>query len=292
MLYFIQNNNYKVGVDSRGAELKHFVKLDEQLELIWQGNPEIWASSAPTLFPIVGELPNQQYEFEGQTYHMKRHGFARHKEFKVVDHEKDKLVFELNYDDETLEQFPFKFSLLVAFKLEENKLGVSYLVRSEDDKAMYFSVGGHPGFNVPLYPNEQFEDYFIEFDQEETLSRYLLSDEGLLNGTATSLMEATNMLPLSHNLFEKDAIVLKDVISEKVTLGSRTNPLKIEIAFKGFPFLGIWSKPGPAPFVCIEPWCGVASRVGESGLLQEKEGIQQLGPKQSFERTFFITVTS
>ncbi|WP_242926764.1 aldose 1-epimerase family protein [Pontibacter vulgaris] len=292
MLYFIQNNNYKVGVESRGAELHHFIKLDEQLELIWQANPAIWASHAPNLFPIIGELPNQQYEFDGHTYHMNRHGFARHKEFKVVGHDKDKLVFELTHDDETLAQYPFKFTLLIAYKLEGNQLGVSYLVRCDDDKAMYFSVGGHPGFNVPLYPNEQFEDYYLEFEQEESLSRYLLDGTGLLNGDTERVLEGTNILPLTHDYFTKDAIVLKDLNSSKVTLASRTNPLRIEVAFDGFPYLGIWSKKEQVPYICIEPWCGVASRVGESGLLQDKEGIQQLAPKQAFERTFTITVTT
>ncbi|MFD2246118.1 aldose 1-epimerase family protein [Pontibacter ruber] len=290
MLYFIENDNFKVGVESKGAELHHFIKKDENLELIWQADPAIWGSHAPNLFPIVGELPDQQYTFQDKTYQMKRHGFARHKEFKVVDNEKDKVVFELNYDDETLEQFPFKFALLVAYKLEGNRLGVSYLVRNEDDKAMYFSVGGHPGFNVPFYPGENYDDYYLEFENRETVSRYLLNDAGLLNGDTERVLENTHLLPLRHSYFEKDAIVLKDLTSEKVTLGSRTNPLRIEVSFPGFPFLGIWAKPGPSPYLCIEPWCGIAGRAGESGKLEEKEGINMLGPKLSFERTFTITI--
>src|SRR5690606_29160130 len=81
MLYFLENDNYKVGIESRGAELQHFIKKDEELELIWQADPQVWASHAPTLFPIIGELPNGSYTYEDETYHMKRHGFARHKEF-------------------------------------------------------------------------------------------------------------------------------------------------------------------------------------------------------------------
>lgn len=290
MLYFLQNDNYKVGIESRGAELQHFIKLDEQLDFIWGADPNVWASHAPNLFPIVGEVPGGAYTFQGKAYAMKRHGFARHKEFKLVDQHHDKLVFELTHDAETLAQYPFEFTLLVAYKLEWNKLSVTYLVRSEDDHSLYFSVGGHPGFKVPFYADEQYTDYYLEFEQEETLSRYLLNEQGLQNGDTERVLQQERVLHLSHTYFEKDALVFKNLNSEKVTLASTTNPRAIEIAFKGFPYLGIWAKPGPSEFVCIEPWCGIASRVGESGELQQKEGIHELGPKQAFERTFSITI--
>ncbi|GAB3528832.1 aldose 1-epimerase family protein [Pontibacter brevis] len=290
MLHILENEQYKVGVESQGAELQHFFKKDENQELVWVGDPAIWSGQAPNLFPIVGELPNQQYTYNGKTYHMKRHGFARRREFKLVDEKKNKLVFELKHDEETMEQYPFEFRLLIAYQLQQNRLSVTYQVTNPDDEKMYFSVGAHPGFNVPLYPNERYEDYYIQFEEEETASRHLLSEEGLLNGDTERLLEQSKVLPLDRSLFDKDAVVLKRLKSEKVTLASRTNPRRIEVAFEGFPYLGIWAKPGPAPFVCIEPWCGIASRVGETGELQDKEGIIELRPGQIFERTFTVTV--
>lgn len=290
MLHFIQNDHFKVGVESTGAELQHFIRKKEDLEFIWVADPAIWGSHAPNLFPIIGELQNKQFEYDGKTYKMQRHGFARKKEFKLVEQDRDKLVFELKEDEETLAQYPFKFTLLIAYKLSGHKLGVTYLVQNDSDEAMYFSLGGHPGFNVPFYPEEEYSDYYIEFEEKETLSRYLLNEEGLLSGDTERVLEDENRLQLQHGYFDKDALVFKDLSSEKVTLLSRNHPLKLELTFKGFPYLGIWAKPGPSPYVCIEPWCGIASRVGESGELKEKEGIQQIGPKQSFERTFSITV--
>lgn len=290
MLHFIQNDHYKVGVESIGAELQHFIRKKEELEFIWVADPAIWASHAPNLFPIVGELQDFQFEHDGKVYKMQRHGFARKKEFALVDQERDKLVFELKHDKETLSQYPFKFTLLIAYKLEGNKLEITYLVRSENEEAMYFSLGGHPGFNVPFYPDEQYTDYYIEFEKEETLSRHLLNDNGLLNGDTERVLENESILPLKHSYFDKDALVFKNMNSERLTLASRNHPVKLEVAFSGFPYLGIWAKPGPSPYVCIEPWCGIASRAGGSGKLKDKEGIQELAPKQSFERTFTITV--
>jgi len=290
MLHYIQNDTYKVGVESLGAELQHLIKKKEQLEFIWVADPAVWPKHAPNLFPIVGELPDHQYELDGKVYKMQRHGFAREKEFKLVDQERDKLVFELEQDEDTLKHYPYKFTLLIAYKLEGATLSVSYLVRNENEQAMYFSLGGHPGFNVPFYSNEQYTDYFLEFEKEETLSRYLLTSEGLLSGDTERVLQDEKTLPLQHSYFDKDALVFKGLRSEKVTLASRNHPLKLELKYKGFPYLGIWAKPGESPYVCIEPWCGIAGRLGESGKLKEKEGINELGPKQSFERTFSITV--
>ncbi len=291
MLHFLENDLFKVGVDTLGAELQHLVKKDENLELIWAGDPAIWAGHAPNLFPIVGELPDQQYTYDGETYQMLRHGFARRNEFKLVEEQQEKLVFELSHSEQTLAQYPFKFRLLIAYQLKENTLAITYQVTNIDQKKLYFSVGAHPGFNVPLYANEQFEDYYLEFEQEETASRHLLNANGLQNGDTERVLEQSNRLDLNHQLFEKDALVLKRLNSEKVTLASRKSPLRIEVAFEGFPYLGIWSKPGgSAPFLCIEPWCGLASREGDSGELADKEGINELPPGQTFERTFTVTV--
>jgi len=290
MLYFLQSDNYEVGVDSLGAELQHFIKLDEKLELIWQADPAVWAGQAPNLFPIVGELPEQQYTYNGKTYHMGRHGFARRRQFKLVEEQRDKLVFELKYDDETLQQYPFKFRLLIAYKLENNRLSVTYQVTNTDDHTSYFSLGAHPGFNVPLYAGEQYQDYYLEFEEEETLSRHLLNADGLLSGDTERVLTQKRILPLQHAYFNKDALVFKRLKSEKVTLASQTNPRRIELAFEGFPYLGVWAKPGPSQYVCIEPWCGIASREGGTSELKEKEGINELRPEASFERTFSITV--
>lgn len=290
MLYFLENDYFKVGIESMGAELQHFIKKDEDLELIWVGDPTIWGSHAPNLFPIVGELPAQQYTFDGHTYHMNRHGFARKKEFELIEEKDSKLVFQLKDDEETLEQYPFKFRLLVAYKLNDNKLEVTYQVLNENKKAMWFSVGAHPGFNVPLYNNEQYTDYYLEFEQEETLRRYLIDENGLQTGETELINEQTKVLPLNHRYFDKDAIILKELNSESVILASHNGPRKIEISFQGFPYLGIWAKPGPSPYICIEPWCGIASSNSGGTELQEKEGINELAPKQVFERTYSIQV--
>lgn len=290
MLYYIENEDFRVGIESMGAELQHFIKIQDGLELIWTGDPAIWPGQAPNLFPIVGALPNNAFTHEGQAYTMLRHGFARKTEFELVEEKKDKLVFGLTHSEETLAQYPFKFKLYIAFKLQKNSLSVTYHVINTDDKSIYFSIGGHPGFNVPLYPNETYTDYYLEFEHSETAARYLIDEAGLQTGETERIITDSQVLPLQHRYFDKDAIVLKDLKSHKVTLASEKSPHRLEMNFEGFPFLGIWAKPGASPYVCIEPWCGITSKVGDTGELKDKEGIVGLSPEGTFERTFTLTV--
>lgn len=290
MLYFIENKNFKVGIESMGAELQHFVKVKDGVELIWQGDPAVWPGHAPNLFPIVGALPENKFSYEGQEYQMLRHGFARRTEFKLIEEKEDKLVFELKHNEKTLGQYPFKFTLLLAFKLEENSLSTTYHITNADEKSMYFSVGGHPGFNVPLYEGEQYTDYYLEFEKPETVVRYLIDEAGLQTGKTERVLTESNIMPLQQSYFHKDAIVLKDLKSQKVALVNKAGSHRMEMTFEGFPFLGIWAKPGTSQFICMEPWCGVTSKVGDSGELKEKEGIIALSPKATFERSYTLTV--
>ncbi len=291
MLHYLENQYLRVGIESMGAEMQHLIKLEEGLELLWTGDPAIWSGQAPNLFPIVGALPNDTFTHEGKAYTMLRHGFARKTEFELVEEKKDKLVFSLTHSEKTLAQYPFKFKLYIAYKLEENSVSATYHVINTDDKTIYFSVGGHPGFNVPLYPNETYTDYYLEFEHRETAARYLIDATGLQTGETERVLTDSRVLPLQHEYFDKDAIILKDLKSHQVTLASKKSPHRLKIDFEGFPLLGIWAKPGPSPYVCIEPWCGITSKVGDTGELKDKEGINSLSPEGTFERTFTITVS-
>ena len=291
MIYTLQNNSYRVQVKSKGAELCSFVKLDENLEYMWQADPEVWASHAPNLFPIVGELPDQEYEYKGKMYQLPRHGFARRKEFTLVQQSEQELVLELKADAETLPVYPFDFLFRIKYVLEQNKLTVTYQVENPAGQELYFSVGAHPGFNVPFYPEERFSDYFLEFDQKITADRYLLNEKGLLSGETERVLTAQNELPLQHALFENDALVFKHLPAEQVSLHSHKNSRKVTVSCAGFPYLGIWTKPGNSRFICIEPWCGIAGSAGASKNITEKEGIIKLQPGQVFERSFSIAVS-
>lgn len=286
---FLENELVQVGIKHLGAELCSFVKKDSGREYIWQADPAFWNRHAPVLFPLVGRLPQDQYLQDGQSYSLPQHGFARDQVFELVQQSAQELTFELKSSEQTRQHYPFDFSLKISYTLTGQTLQVQYQVQHTGSGEMLFSIGAHPAFNVPLQPGEAFEDYYLEFSQPETLSRYLL-DDGLQNGQTEPLLDNMAILPLRYEAYEKDAIVLKGVRSERLTLKSDKHPHFVQMSFAGFPYLGLWTKRAGAPFFCIEPWYGIASHVGGPVELSEKEGMQSLGTGETFEAAYTITI--
>lgn len=289
MVHHLQSEQYQVAVQDTGAELTSFRNLASGLEYVWTADPAVWPRHAPVLFPIVGKLPEGKYSYQGKTYALPQHGFARDENFDLLAQGPDYLRFALDSSAKTRSVYPFDFRLETTYTLQGNSLETAYLVKNSGQVDMYFSLGGHPGFNCPLLPGEHFEDYYLEFEKPETVSRYLL-DEGLQNGRRQPVLFGQQRLPLRYELFEQDAIVLKELESQKISLRSPGHAHGLDFEFAGYPYFGIWTKGPGAPFICLEPWHGIAGRVGDSGELQEKEGLICLQAGESFACAYTIRV--
>jgi galactose mutarotase-like enzyme len=289
MISKLENDKILIKADSLGAELKKLVLKKNNKNYLWHGDSKYWGRSAPVLFPFVGRLKDDKYTYNNQEYKMTQHGFARDKEFELIDQGENHLTFSLTEDKASLKKYPFKFRLEIKYEIKENSLAVSYKVRNCDQKTMFFSIGAHPAFYWPLNKNETKEDYYLEFKKTETASRYLL-ESGLLNNKKEKLMEKSKKLELKADTFKDDALVFKDIKSEKITLKSKKSEAKVEMEFEGFPYLGIWSQSAAAPFICLEPWHGIADSVDSSGKLEEKEGIMSLEAGNNFKSTYLIKI--
>ena len=290
MLHTLQNSLVLATFKEQGAELCSLRRKDEMFEYIWAGNPNIWGRHAPVLFPIVGRLDQNKYLLDGKEYHMSQHGFARDKMWQTAKEGTDRILFRLTSDEDTKLHYPFDFELLLEYHLENNKLTTTYRVKNTGSEQMPFSIGAHPAFNCPLLRDEEFSDYYLEFEKAETLERQLLR-HGMRTGEKTPLMNNEIQLPLRPELFEEDALVLDGVNSTYVILKNRKNPHNVRVDFKGFPYLGIWTKAGGAPFICIEPWNGITDIASAAGQdFRQKEGILQLNTGQQFECSYSITV--
>jgi galactose mutarotase-like enzyme len=285
----ISNDLISIEVATKGAELQSIYHKQYDLEYLWNGDPAFWAKKSPVLFPIVGELKNKTYRYKGKEYQLNRHGFARDMEFELAKQTADSLTFSIRSNEQTLAIYPFRFVFSVKYTLRQNAVTVSYIVENAGDEPMYFSVGGHPAFKVPLVEGTSFEDYKLLFNESETAGRWPISSEGLIETTSMALLENSNQLPLQKELFANDAIVLKHLKSPMVALKSDKTEHGIEVDFTGFPYLGIWETKG-GNFVCIEPWCGIADSVNASGNLEEKEGINVLQPQEIFIASFTINL--
>jgi galactose mutarotase-like enzyme len=288
-MYYIENDKIKVAVQTKGAELDSVYNKQDQVEYIWNGDPEVWGKKSPILFPIIGTLKEDTYYFEGKTYQLPRHGFARDMEFAVATQTNNSIRFTLESNDATLLKFPFPFKFDITYTVHANQLSVSYLVTNTGNGVMHFSVGGHPAFRVPLVAGLDYHDYFLEFNEVENTGRWPISKEGLIEKFPLPMLIYTNHLPLTKELFYKDALVFKHLASSQVTLKSHKNRHGLLFDFKGFSCLGIWAAKD-SDFVCIEPWCGNADNVETDQQLEHKEGIEPLPAGEIFERTWTITL--
>ena len=283
----IENEWLKVSIQPRGAELTSLFSKKTGLEYLWDGNPQYWAKHAPVLFPIVGTLKDNSYFFNGKSYSLNRHGFAREQRFEVEKISDDAVTFRLNDSHETRKVYPFAFIFRIHYILKKDRLDVQYEVVNSSDTLLYFSIGAHPAFRVPLVPDTDYTDYYLEFDRSENASRWLITTDGLISSQSVPMLENTNILPLVKSLFYKDAILMKGLHSQSVKMTSARTPHGITLIFPGFPFFGIWAAKD-ADFVCLEPWCGIADSENASQELTTKEGIQKTGAGEQFTRTWSV----
>ena len=284
----LENNQLRVEIDQKGAELKSVLNHQHKLEYMWSGDPAYWAKTSPVLFPIVGALKDNFYLYNGQSYQLPRHGFARDQTFRIAEKEAQSVTFLLASDDETLAVFPFPFEFAIVYTIDENRLTVTYQIENPGDRPLHFSVGGHPAFKVPLAKGTAYQDYRLQFEKAETASRWPISKDGLIEKEPVPFLQSESEIPLTKELFKKDAIVLKQLQSSTVRLISKKTPHGIEFRFKGFPYLGLWAAPN-ADFVCIEPWCGIADSVDTRQNFPEKEGIICLPAEEKFSVSWQVT---
>ncbi len=285
----LSNDRLTARIDPKGAELTSLFSPSRSLEYIWEGDPAFWGKHSPVLFPIVGALKNDTFYFQEKPYHLPRHGFARDKVFEAEQVSERSALLSIASHAETLEKYPFLFRFSIRYALEGERLNVGYLVENTGEGPMYFSVGGHPAFRVPLTSGSVYEDYYLEFSDTENTGRWPVSPEGLIEASPEPLLDDTRVLPLTKELFSKDALVLKKLRSSTVKLLSDKTSHGLEFDFTGFPYLGLWAA-GGADFVCIEPWYGIADSVLSDQQLTDKEGINFIAAGESFECTWSVTV--
>ncbi|MGV3559760.1 aldose 1-epimerase family protein [Larkinella arboricola] len=285
----LENDFLKVSVRPKGAELTSIYNKQTGTEHLWQADPAVWPWHAPNLFPVVGGTLDNQITVDGKTYPMERHGFARQSEFTVVEATPAKAVFSLQANEKTLAVYPYQFEFQIEYQIDNQVLTVIYRVINRESKPLYFSVGAHPAFAVPFSPDEKYEDYYLEFQKEEMLERHLLSPKGYFTGETEPVLTVEKQLPLTNDLFNRDALVFKNLDSRSVTIRSRHHNRAVTVSFPAFPYVGIWAKPG-AKFVCIEPWLGYADHEGTPAPFEQKEAIQHVEPNGLFETGFTIGV--
>jgi len=270
----IRSGAIEATIKADGAELCSLRNADG-FELLWQAGPA-WPRHSPLLFPIVGRLKNDQLRHRGKTYRMTQHGFARDVRFEWVEQGTNSCKLVLVDSDATRARYPFAFRLEVTYIVENADLGVAFDIINTGDENLPASIGGHPAFNWPLLPDLPKTAYELTFAKDESAPIRRLKD-GLLLPTPQPTPVNGKRLALSESLFEEDAVILDRPASASVRYGAERGPA-LEMSWQGFQELGIWSRPGGAPFLCIEPWHGLASPVDFDGDFIDKPGVMLIPP--------------
>lgn len=285
----ISNSKLTVWIKTEGAEICS-IQNKEGTEFMWDANPDVWGSHAPVLFPIIGSLKHKHFLYNDQKYYTPKHGFIRHNEnLKVVDHQSNSVTFHYSYNKETLPIYPFKFDFTITFTLEGNSVVVKHQIKNLGQEVMYYSIGGHPAFKCPVFEEESYSDYLLEFESEETAETYLIDDHGLQSGVTAPMLKNDKMIRLQHDLFTDDALIFKNLKSRKVSLAHETKGPVVTVSFDAFNYLGIWAKTN-GNFVCIEPWLGITDTATTDGDFTKKEANQTLAPEETKNISYTITI--
>ncbi|MEY2196829.1 aldose 1-epimerase family protein [Neobacillus sp. BF23-41] len=284
----IENDWLKVGIISNGAEIRKVNHKKNGIDYMWTGDNAYWGRVSPVLFPIVGRLKEDRYQLDGQTYKMLQHGFLRDVVFDVDEQTTTNVSLVFESAGRFINVYPYEFKVIIRYILKGDSLIVQWEIVNESKEEMYFSIGAHPAFKIPLVENETIEDYSLNFTPaankdviEYELKNSLIHERGTANDIST--------IQLTHSLFAHDALVYSNI--EQITLVSNKSRHGVEVMFENFPFVGIWSKymdadDTMAPFICIEPWYGIADTYNTSGNMKEKFGVNMLETGETFQAEY------
>lgn len=273
MIYTLKNDIITAKISEKGAEIISVIRNEDGCEYIWQGDSAYWSGQAPYLFPICGRLYGNEYTYDGERYEMARHGFARHSVFSLVSQSGTSVTLSLKSNEDIKRIYPFDFELLVTHTLEGEKLSVDVEIKNLGDKMLPAAFGAHPGFNVPLGEG-RFEDYRIEFSDVCYPDELLCTPDGYNTGKKRAFpLKNGKIIELKHSLFDVDAVFM-DNMARKVSLKSDVSPRGVTFSFPDMSNFGIWHKPqSDAPYVCLEPWCGLPSYQGDIDAFESKNNM-------------------
>lgn len=275
MIHYIENDYLKIGVKEFGCELTSVILKENDTEYLWQGDEKYWSGQSPILFPIVGRLIDDSYYLNGKKYTMPKHGFARKMQWTFGGADESSMFFTLTQTEETLKMYPYNFIVKVTFSLVKNSLKVTHEIVNENEGVMYASIGAHPAFNCEIGDR-------LVFSENETLDTVRIDLVNSLRLPETiPVLNNERVITVTEDIFNEDALIFNGVKSDTLTLESDKHSRRVIFHLNNSPWLGIWAKPG-APYVCIEPWCGVNDSTEKKEDFSQKDGINKIEAGESF----------
>lgn len=290
MDYKLENNFLRITVRSKGAELVSALNKATGEEMLWDANPEVWNRHAPILFPYCGRLRDGKFTLNGATYAGGQHGFARDMEHILVSQADGVLTLCLEANALTMEKYPFAFKLFSRFWLEDSAVHHEIEVQNDGDEPMPFGFGYHPGVMCPFDAQHTTEDYYFEFDTPETPDVIECSNEtGLTTGVVTKYFENSTQIPLTATLFDGGSLCFRGLQSKTLSVVELGTGRRVVFDVEGFPYVLVWSMPGPLQFVCVEPWHTLPDAHDASGAWEDKTPSITLQPAENWQTELTMT---
>lgn len=285
----LKNDLVTATINLDGAELVSVKDNKDNTEYMWQADPEVWKRHAPVLFPIVGKLKDDHFFYNDKEYKMTQHGFARDMTFEIAEQSEGFVSLVLKASSATLAKYPFDFEFYVNYTLNERTVLIEYQTINPVDDDLYFAVGAHPGFSVPLAEGTDYNDYRLELSPKQ--NRYIIPLDNSNVSPEKRFETDKNTLEISHDLFKDDAIIFELEGSNTISIVSDKTDKAIELSTDNAEFVGLWSTyPTEGKFVCIEPWWGIADPGSSDNQFANKFAIKHLTKKdEEFNATYSIT---
>ncbi|MDJ0597410.1 MAG: aldose epimerase [Crocosphaera sp.] len=234
-------------------------------------NPELTVrGGVPILFPICGDLPDNVYVYENQTYHLRQHGFARNLPWEVIEQSTDsccKITLSLSSNEETLKMYPFEFELKFIYELQGKTLKIYQEYINKSDKVMPFSFGFHP--------------YFLVKQKDQ-----LALD---IPASSYQVKDTKEIAPYDGNFdFSEDEIdvALKSLKSSSASITDPSRNLKINLEWsEQYSTIVFWTLKDKE-YVCLEPWSAPRNAISTG------ENLIELEPGATCEAMFKIHITA
>ncbi|MCI9977861.1 aldose 1-epimerase family protein [Clostridioides difficile] len=286
----LQNEKLIIESNNSGAELTKIFSKRYNKDILWNGNKKYWGRQSPILFPIVGKLVDNETIIEENLYSMTQHGFARDMEFEIIDKGDTFISYKLTDNESTLEKYPYSFELIINYTLKDNSINIEWIVKNTDSKDIFFSIGGHPAFNLPLFEQNDFSKYHLEFKKRSDVEKINLNTSFI--DDITFIGDLKN-LQLSPELFKNDALIYTNI--DEVSICNNDGGKYITLSMQDFPLVGIWTPyysetNSTAPFLCIEPWYGLADSIHSNKIYKDKKFINKLGKGKIFTASYSINI--
>lgn len=289
MRYVLENEILRVEIDSFGAELKSVKNKATNQEYMWQGDPQYWGRTSPILFPFVGSLKDKTYTYDGKTYSMGQHGFARDMEHELICKTETEIYFELNSNEETMQKYPFEFILGLGYQLNGSELDVNWHVfNPSTNKTLHFSIGAHPAFNCPIHGEENKAGYKFYFGGANEIHHHGHTDTGLSIEEDIVLALENHRATITPEFFDGSTYIIEGPQTNEIGVEDPEGNRFITVRFD-MPVVALWSPPGKnAPFLCIEPWFGRCDAYDFDGTLEERAFNNALEAGNQFHTFYTI----